>query len=461
MTNERVFSSFRDPSGFVFLKKGIIYRQINKSYAECFEMASTSGLFESLMQKGKLLPFDECDLDLKPDCQPYKIIKPALIDFISYPYEWSFSQLKDAALLSLDIHIDALDKGMILKDASAYNIQFLKGKPIFIDHLSFDIAENYTAWPAYGQFCRHFLAPLALMSYTDVRLNSLLKVYIDGIPLDLASKLLPVKAKLHFGLDLHLFLHAKTQLKYSNKGEKLEKTKALDIKGMKAIATSLHNSISKLKLGSFKTEWGDYYSDTNYSEEAMSSKKMAISLMLRSVSPSIVWDLGGNTGVFSKLAVDAGAKVVCFDIDPLAVEQNYLNCREFGPAEMLPLVMDFTNPSPGLGYAAKERESLTDRGPADLLMALALIHHLAISNNLPFAYIAKYFSRLGDWLLIEFVPKSDSQVQRLLISREDIFSHYTQQNFENTFSEYFEIVKYGEVKNSERTIYLMKTKQLG
>ena len=178
--------------------------------------------------------------------------------------------------------------------------------------------------------------------------------------------------------------------------------------------------------------------------------------MLRQVSPRQVWDMGGNIGVMSRLASENGAQVVSFDIDPVAVDQNYTRCRKDKETSILPLVMDFTNPSPGLGFAGQERESLTSRGAPDLLLVLALVHHLAISNNLPFFYLSEYFSQLGDWLLIEFVPKEDSQVRRLLTSREDIFTQYTEEHFKKSFAKHFSIVQRKQVADSKRTLYLMK-----
>jgi len=199
-------SSFRDPSGFLFEKDGELYRQINVSYFKDYDMLMTSGLYKELIDKKLLIPHKE---------QGYEIIKPEKIPFISYPYEWTFSQLKDTALLTLKIMKISLEHGMILKDASAYNVQFIGCKPIFIDTLSFEKYKEGEAWVAYKQFCQHFLAPLALMAYMDVRLNSLFKSFIDGIPLDLANKLLPIKAKMKPSLFMHLSLNSKFQKKYS------------------------------------------------------------------------------------------------------------------------------------------------------------------------------------------------------------------------------------------------------
>lgn len=454
---KRSFASFRDPSGFVFNKNGSWYRQVNNHYKNQFEKAEQTGLFEVAIEHGWMLPFEDVDCVAPDPPNAYKVIRPRQIPFISYPYEWCFSQIKDAALLTLDLHLAALERGMLLKDASSYNIQFVDCKPVFIDHLSFDDIENHAAWPAYGQFCRHFLAPLLLMSYCDHRLVLMLRDFIDGIPLDLAAGLLPQKTLLRPGVLMHLHMHAKSQVRYSDKAVDIKQTKA-NPRALFALASSLRRLIEKIKWQSGGTEWADYYDDTNYGDQAMAAKKTAISEMLGIAAPQMVWDLGGNIGVFSRIAAAEGVNTLCFDVDPSAVERNYRQCRDQAEQKILPLVMDLTNPSPGLGFAGKERDSLSQRGPADLVMALALIHHLAISNNLPLDYIAEYLAGLGGWLIIEFVPKEDSQVQRLLRTREDIFDAYDQANFEKSFIEFFEIVEKRQIDQSRRCAYLMRAK---
>lgn len=450
--------SFRDPSGFVFAHKGTLYRQVNVRAAADYKMLFTSGLYEELVTAGWLIPHQEVKLTgYKPPIAAHAILKPKYIDFISYPYEWSFSMLKDAALLTLSIHKKALEKNLSLKDASAYNIQFLAGKPILIDTLSFEKYIPGNPWVAYRQFCQHFLAPLALMARTDVRLNQLQRIYIDGIPLDLATKLLPRKTKLTFGLYAHLHLHAKVQSRYSTPGKaqgsnKRRMTKQAQI----ALISSLERAIKKLTWQPANTQWAEYYSMTNYQKRSFTAKKTIVEAMLKKSRPKKVWDLGANNGEFSRLAKNA--QIVAFDIDPAAVEKNYLATKQANDTIMLPLVMDLTNPSPALGWAESERASLRERGPADTVLALALIHHLAIANNVPLPKIAEYMASLGRDLIIEFVPKTDSQTQKLLAAREDIFSDYTQEKFEQAFKSLYRLVQKQAIKGSKRTLYLFRLK---
>jgi len=347
---------------------------------------------------------------------------------------------------------------MSLKDASAYNVQFMKGNPIFIDTLSFELYEPDKPWNAYRQFCQHFLAPLALMCYTDVRLNILLTNYTDGIPLELASKLLPSRTKFNFSLLSHIHLHSKAQKKYKTSGETAKSAK-VSFNGLIGIIDNLESAIKKMKWKPDKTEWADYYDETNYTEYSFINKKQIVENFLSEFDDiKSLWDLGANNGEFSRLASNKGIQTIAFDTDHAAVEKNYLQVKKNNENYLLPLVIDLTNPSPGIGWGNMERNTLLDRGPVDLVMALALIHHLAISNNIPLVMIAGYLSRLAKYLIIEFVPKSDSKVKFLLSSREDIFTNYNQQNFEMEFSNYFNIIKKEQISESERTIYLMKVK---
>ncbi|MHC5060963.1 MAG: SAM-dependent methyltransferase [Planctomycetota bacterium] len=448
-------SSFRDPSGFVFTQGGSVYRQVNNVYRDNFEHLINSGLYQTLIEEGLIVAHEEAGIDLGLTEDAYKVLKPEQIGFISYPYEWCFSQLKDAALATLAIQKKAFDFGMTLKDSSAFNIQFVGCKPVFIDTLSFEKYRQGQTWVAYKQFCQHFLGPLALMACKDVRLSQLLRVYIDGLPLDLVAKLLPIKTWFKFSLLSHIHLHAKSQLHFSDKPVKVKSHKISKF-GFIGIINSLENAVRKMTWQPKGTQWGDYYNDTNYSDTAMSDKKKLVAEFLELAKPEVTWDLGANTGIFSRIAAATGSQTMSFDVDPAAVEKNYLECVDNKEKNMLPLVLDLTNPSGGIGWENQERRSLLERGPADTVLALALIHHLAITNNLPFGKIANFFRNICRWLIIEFVPKNDSQAQRLLATREDIFGNYREGEFEDAFRRYFVIERSVKIKDSHRSLYLMR-----
>jgi len=457
MTNLNLSSSFRDPSGFLFLHDGVLYRQVNYAYKEHYDLLINTGLYKSLVDSKFLIPHEEADIVYVKSDNAYKLLKPEPVEFISYPYEWCFSQLKDSALTTLEIQKEALKCGMTLKDCSAYNIQFSKGSPVFIDTLSFERYREGEPWIAYRQFCQHFLAPLALMSHKDIRLNQLLRVYIDGVPLDLASSLLPFHTRFNFPLLLHIHLHSASQKHYADKPVKKETIeKRVSLMSFMGLIDSLESCVRKLSRVTQDTEWDDYYiSNNNYMLEAINHKRQLVSDFLDKLRPRVVWDLGANTGLFSRIAGDKGIQTICFDMDPACVEINYLTAVEKGETNIFPLLLDLTNPSPGIGWENKERMSLWERGHANTVLALALIHHLVISNNLPLDRIATFFNRICNSLIVEFVPKSDSNVQRLLVARKDIFSNYTREAFESEFSKLFSIENCVNISNSERTMYLM------
>lgn len=446
-------SSFRDLSGFVFRRNNILYRQINECYKKNYEQLMTSGLYETLIKENLLVFHDEVNFD---DINAYKIIKPQLIDFVSYPYEWSFSMLKDASLTTLNIQEKALQYGMSLKDASVYNIQFTKDcKPIFIDTLSFEIFEE-TSWKAYGQFCRHFLAPLLLMTFVDMRFQNLLKSYIDGIPLDFVAKILPLKCKFNPSIFMNIYFHSKSINKFKTLGDKtISNFKMLKSQQL-AIIQDLKGLITSLKFPVKISEWGNYYEVTNYSQEAFLSKQKIINEFLDIVHPKTMWDFGANDGTFSKLASKKNIFTTAFDIDYVAVENNYLKIKNNNENNILPLVLDLTNPSPAIGWANSERKTIFERSSVDLVLMLALVHHLYFSNNLSFNKIAEFVFSFSEYLIIEFIPKEDSQIAILTIFKNENYNIYNMDNFEKAFSKYFDILQKVNIENSDRILYLMK-----
>jgi len=457
ITDQSLPSSFRDPSGYLYTRDGLLYRHIRTSYKEDYDLLMESGLYQCLVEEGMLVSHEEVELEHPEADGAYKTIKPKVIPFISYPYEWSFSQLKDAALTTLGIMKRALEKGMCLKDASAYNIQFRQGKPTLIDTLSFEKYVEGAPWVAYKQFCQHFLAPLALMASRDIRLQQLFRIYLDGVPLDLVSKLLPWHTWLRFSLLSHIHLHAKTQTHFSDKAVKISNPK-MSLLSLRGLIDSLESAVKRLKWRASGTEWADYYAQTNYSDQAVSEKESLVANFVETVQPKIVWDLGANTGRFSRLASERGIQTIAFDVDAAAVERNYQECKAKSEKSLLPLCLDLTNPSSGIGWANNERMSMMDRGPADMVFALALIHHLAISNNVPLDRVALFLSSICRHLVIEFVPKTDSQVQRLLTTRADIFDQYHQEGFELAFQNQFNIIQSQKIEGTDRILYLMEKK---
>ena len=407
----------------MFLHDGVVHRQVNHTYKEHYDHLIASGLYDALVERGLLIPHVEASVE-SVSSEAYKVLRPERVPFISYPYEWCFSQWKDAALTTLEIQQTAFEFGMSLKDASAFNIQFVAGRPLLIDTLSLEKYREGTPWIAYRQYCEHFLAPLALMARRDIRLGQLFKNYVDGLPLDLASRLLPSSTWLRPALLIHIHLHAKSQRKYATKkrgrtAAEISRRGYLGLLDSQKSATLAQNY--KLKA----SDWTEYYSDNNYTDKASDHKKALVRDFIQEVKPRTTWDLGANDGTFSRLAGDQGSLTISIDADLASVEANYQRCRRENRGNVLPLCVDLTNPAPALGWAGEERMTLLTRGKPDLVLALALIHHLAIGNNTPLDCIAEFLAQVGNSLVVEFVPKEDSQLQRMLAFRDDVFDRYT------------------------------------
>ena len=297
--------SFRDPSGFVFERDGVLYRQVNRPYERDLALLRESGLHDSLVADGLLVRADVVDSSLAMEPEAVAVLAPERVPFVSYPYEWCFGQLRDAALLTLDVMDRAVERGMVLKDASAYNVQFLHGRPVLIDTLSFAAYREGQPWIAYRQFCQHFLAPLALMALVDVRLGALLRVHIDGVPLDLASRLLPGTSRIRPGLLTHIHLHARAQ---SQASKGAGKSAHISRTALRALIDSLRDTIRGLPWKPSPTLWGDYYDHTNYADEAMAAKRRLVAEFADGIQPipRMAWDLGANTGEFSRLLAERG-----------------------------------------------------------------------------------------------------------------------------------------------------------
>jgi hypothetical protein len=444
-------ASFRDGDGCIFEENGKFLRRINPNYAPTHARLKESGFYARLWRDGWLIPHREV-----ANSDGGIVLEPEQLAVITYPYEWSFGQLRDAALLTVRIQRAAMEAGFSLKDASAYNVQFHQGRAVLIDTLSFEPYEEGKPWTAYRQFCQHFLAPLALMAWRDPRLGLLARNHIDGIPLDLASALLPWRTKLRTGLLLHLHLHARAQARYLNRDEAVA-ARPISRHGLLGILDSLESAVRSLRWQPGGTEWADYYDQTNYSPAATGEKESVVRAWVTQCSPRLVWDLGANDGRFSRIAAATGATTVAWDIDAGAVEQCYRAVVRTGDKNLVPALLDLTNPSPALGWELRERLSLFERRRPDLVLALALLHHLAIGNNVPLDRCAGFFRRVGDKLVIEWIPKSDSKVQALLRNRPDIFPDYTEHGFRTAFARHFPLVERHPLAGSDRVLYLMRT----
>lgn len=450
--------SFRDPFGQVFSYQNEIYRSIYSLGALDFENASAMGVYKRLVQSGFLIPHIEVsDLSFAPQDTVYCIKHPR-IPFISYPWEWPFSMLKEAALLHLDVMQQLIPKGFWLRDASAFNVQYDGAGIRLIDTLSIGTRPPALPWVAYGQFCSHFLAPLALCAHIDLRLLALCKEYLDGIPLDLAVKLLPFHILIKPGLFLHIFLHAKSQQyteRWNDKSKTQIKPPHISDISLLGIIRSLRKTIGNLKYNPPSNSWVDYTTDRNYSANDVLVKTNFVKRTVESSHAQTIWDLGGNSGEYSILAAQNGAFVISIDKEPACTEALYLRIKQDKLSNILPLTMDLANPTPSLGWNHQERMSLGARGPVDLIIALAIIHHLVLASHIPLSLIARFFYENCSCLLVEYVPEDDIVIEKLLGEfAENHLSHlpYSLEIFESSFSRYFDLQEQIVLENG-RSLY--------
>lgn len=455
--------SFRDPSGQVFSRNGNIYRSVFEHGAREFQAARDAGIYNRLIRDNLLISHEEITVgDWAPQGTLFCLAHPR-IPVVSYPWEWPFSMLKDAALITLNAMETLIPLGFWLRDASAFNVQFFGERPCLIDTLSVGRRTPDSPWVAYGQFCSHFLAPLALAAYGDVRMLSLWRNYIDGYPLDLAAELLSFRQKLRPGLFMHLILHARAQgmadrKENIGKATSVKKVKVSD-RGLIGIVRSLSKTIEGIRWKRTSKIWEEYGEIRTYQTEDVARKSDYVDKVVSRLKPDMVWDLGANTGEFSLIAASHGAFVVSIDGDPACAEYLYEKCAgERGGKRILPLTMDLANPSPGLGWRGQERFSLEERGPADLVLALALIHHLVLSSCVPLSLVAEWLGSLGNHALVEFVPPSDPMVKKLLANRGEEHLPYDRDVFQSAFQKIFEFVDQTDLQNG-RTLYLCKLRE--
>lgn len=448
-------SSYRDPSGFIFEKEGIVYRQVNSSFKDHFDHFIQSGCYKHLTERGLLITHEQIHHNLTGDNDYYTIVKPERIGLVTYPYEWTFDMLKDAALLTLQLMRECLHFNVILKDATPYNIQWHRNRLTFIDTLSF---EKYaeTPWIAYRQFCESFLGPLLLMHYSKKQLHPMQLAWPEGIPLDIIQSLLPKRSRFSLHIYLHIHLHNRISSKKQGPQKnphKFSKQKLLNL------ITSLETIIHKLNVPPAKSTWSSYYDEASQRSDYLEQKKNIITGWINTL-PSIktIADLGANEGEFSRLFASKNIQVIAADFDPYCINTFYTALKKSGEKNIQPIVLDLSNPSSAIGVNNEERASFMSRMKTDLVLALALVHHLAIGKNIPFDKIARFFHAVTGQLIIEFVPPEDEKVKLMLAQKNISYPHYNQQDFELSFSHYFTIDKKDTIITSNRILYLMTKK---
>lgn len=456
-TTHRHPSSYRDPAGYVFLHNGRPYRQVHSVYAPHYERLMSSGLYEELVTEGMLLPHREAEGNLTGDAACWRTLEPEILPFISYPYEWSFGQLRDAALLTLEIMRRSLEKGMILKDATPYNIQLHGGRNVFIDTLSFEIYDPASPWIAYRQFCESFLAPLLLMHYSGQPLQPLLVAYPEGIPLPTAAALLPRRSRWQLHVYLHVHLHARMSQKAPQDGA--GKQQPFSLAKMQHILRSLTSLVSSLSLR-HRGVWAAYYDEASGRNDYLVRKQEVLSAWFDDL-PGVesALDAGANDGTFSRMLAARGIRTLSADSEHAAVNALYMGLNK--QPGLYPLLIDFSNPSPAIGVNNRERPAFLDRARTDLVVALAFIHHLCIGRNIPFDDVAQLFHRLAPRLILEFVPRDDEKVRYMLSQKADIYEWYTEEGFTDAFAKWYRVLRREPVGSSGRVLYSMIAHEIG
>jgi SAM-dependent methyltransferase len=454
--------SFRDRESRVFVQDGRVLRGLTPIGLAEWERLAGSDFFGSLAASGhvpRTSRVDDIDLDGLRAVSPriVAVLEHERLPFVSYPYEWCFSMLRDAALLTLDVLAGALAEGVTLKDASAYNVQWRGSQPVFIDIGSFEAWRAGEPWVGYLQFCQHFLYPLMLEAYRGAPFQPWLRGSLDGIRSREMAALLSLRDRFRRGVLAHVLLQARFSRRAGS-----EHSLRRDIaesgfrKGMilRNVA-SLRSTIAAMHSPLERSDWSEYSETHSYSAADYEAKQRFVEDALRQCAPRSVWDLGCNTGEFSLRAATVADHVLAIDGDPVAVDRLYRRLRGLN-TKILPLVVRLTDPSPGLGWRGRERAPLDRRGSPDLVLALAVVHHLVLTENVPVAEVVDWLADLDAALVIEFVSKNDPMVQRLLRDKVDNYDDWERSAFEAVLASRFSIAERHELDSGTRFLYLAR-----
>jgi ribosomal protein L11 methylase PrmA len=437
--------SFRDPGGRVFRAGDKILRTVTDAALESYAAVSQSGIMRKLADAGKLVDFaDITDQAGSFGLDGAKVVlSHPPIPFISYPYEWSFSLHKAAALAHLDLQLSLLEDDFTLSDATAYNVQFEGVRPVFIDHLSIRPYRDGEIWDGHRQFCMQFLNPLLMWAVLDVQPSHWFRGSLEGIAPEDLAKLIPLRKRFNLTILSHVIAQASMQKRSvkTTTGSAQYRTAKLPRSGFEGMLHGLRSTIAKLEVPSHRTVWGDYAQNTSYSDPEMEAKHGFVKEMVAAVKPEQLYDIGCNSGDYSIAALEAGAKsVVGFDFDQGALEIAYRRASE-GNLPFLPLWLDAANPSPAQGWGQAERMGLAGRAAPGAMLALAVIHHIAIGRNVPLDMATDWLVSHAPVGIIEFPHKSDPMVQALLAQRDDIFPGYDKDIFAGLLGKRARIVK--------------------
>jgi len=451
--------SFRDPLSRVFVDDDGVWRGLSSEALADYERLAGSTFFREAIERGDIVATERAD-DVALPGEWAAVLRHERIDVLSYPYEWPFEMLRDAALLQLALTRGALAEKLITKDASAYNVQFVGTKPVFIDVGSFERLRGGEPWPGYRQFCELFLNPLLVQALRDVPFQPLLRGSIHGISPTTAAELLRGEGRFTKGVFTHVKLHARAERKYADDDREHDVKAELQRAGfgpglIDAQLKNLEKAVAGLKWGKQESTWSDYADRAHYADQDLGTKERFVAGAVEARSPGRVLDLGANDGHFSRLALQAGAaSVVAVDSDDLVVDRLYRDLRRVGERRVLPLVLDLSDPSPGLGWRSRERLPFVERVRPDLVLCLAVVHHLALTNTIPLDEIVAFLADFGAPLVVEFPHHDDVMASRLLArKRTGVFDAYTRENWERALQSRFKLLTSETLPSGTRTLY--------
>jgi len=452
--------SFRDRDGRVYHFKGRVFRGLSEPALESFRQLQQKSFYTRLTESGKVIGTREipADENMLPDdvkAQWAGFLEHDPVPVISYPYEWTFSMLKAAASLQLHLVERAVSNGFALKDATPYNIQFVDQKPVFIDIPSFEPLQEGQPWSGYRQFCEMFLFPLFIQAYKGCNFQPFMRASIDGINVQTAASLFGFRDRFRKGVLSHVWLQSKLDRRFGGSSENVRsslKSAGFNRELILVNVRKLQKLVNKLEWEATGSEWGDYTEFHNYSDGDHVRKEEFIRASIIEQKPATVWDIGCNTGQFSRIAAAQCSQVVSTDIDHVAVERIFLNPET--PENILPLVQNVADPSPNWGWRNRERSDLQSRSRPDLVLCLALIHHVVITANIPLAEFIDWLAGLTDKLVIEYVSRKDDKVQTLLRNKEDKYQDYSRESLESNLGRHFVISNREDVNDGNRSLYL-------
>jgi ribosomal protein L11 methylase PrmA len=443
----------------VFYVNGVVCRGLNRTAWEEWQALARTSFFQRCLADGRIVETEVVDA-IRSDAifsnEWTGVLRHREIPFVTYPYEWSFGMLQDAALLQLELVAAALDEGMTLKDASSFNLQWRGSRPVFIDVASFVRYRDGEPWAGYRQFCRLFLYPLLLQAHKRLPFQPWLRGRLDGIDADECRAVMSLRDLLRPGVFAHVVLQSRLQRHYGANGHDVKRELKRAGFGRALIAANvaqLQAMVRALRWEPGPSGWSDYASQHGYDQSDAQTKDEFVERVLGARHRSLVWDLGCNTGRFSQIAEQYADYVVAVDSDHASVERLYRNLKASGSAKVLPLVLDVTDPSPDLGWRGLERRAMLGRGRPDLILSLALVHHLVITSNIPVSDIVDWFRELGGEVVVEFPTRDDEMVKQLLRNKDQSYDDYRTEHFEACLANHFELCQRVVLPSGHRIIY--------